>query len=291
MRRLTFDRRKPLYIEAMQAAAGLRHQNHLDPFSPICVFDLCEQVGVTVRFAAINMEGMYDRVPRPRIHLSSLRPFARRHFTCAHELGHHVFNHGTTIDQLKTDEASSPQAPEEILANSFASHLLMPLPGVKQAFACRGTNPEIASPAQLYAVACNFGVGYRTFVEYLSTSSKLITQETAARLRRWSPKAITSSILPAFTDRSLRIVDLHWKGRPIDAEQGDLLLCPADSVTIGPALSTLCKTSDFHLYSCVRPGISTLRLYPGAADHFVRVQPGRYVGLSRFRHLEEEVDD
>ena len=233
---------------------------------------------------------MYDRVPKPRIHLSSLRPFARRHFTCAHELGHHVFGHGTTIDQLKEDTLSSSQAPEEILANSFAANLLMPSPGVKLAFERRGIVPETASPAQIYAIACNFGVGFRTFVEHLSFSARLISGESAAKLRRWSPKTIRSTLVPDSTNAPLRIVDLLWTGRPIDAEVGDLLLCPANTISPGGVLASVSDTEGFHLFRCATVGIGRVRFSPAASDHFVRVQSKDYIGLSRFRHMEEETD-
>jgi hypothetical protein len=54
--------------------------------------------GVTVRFNNINMEGMYQRGAPPRIHLSARRPLSRRTYNCAHELGHHVFGHGSSIE-------------------------------------------------------------------------------------------------------------------------------------------------------------------------------------------------
>jgi hypothetical protein len=55
-------------------------------------------LGVTVRFNNINMEGMYQRGAPPRIHLSARRPLSRRTYNCAHELGHHVFGHGSSIE-------------------------------------------------------------------------------------------------------------------------------------------------------------------------------------------------
>src|SRR3546814_6969436 len=47
--------------------------------------------------------GMYQRAPPPRIHLSARRPLPRRAYNCAHELGHHVFAHGSSIDELRED--------------------------------------------------------------------------------------------------------------------------------------------------------------------------------------------
>lgn len=77
--------------------------------SPICIYDLCDRLNVTVRFVDISMEGTYYKGENPRILLSALRPLPRRNFTCAHELGHHVFGHGSTIDDL-IEDSEKPKA-------------------------------------------------------------------------------------------------------------------------------------------------------------------------------------
>ena len=97
-----FDRRS-LANHAMQTAIATRAKAKLDHHGPICIFGLSETLGVTVRFNNINMEGMYQRGSPPRIHLSARRPLARRVYNCAHELGHHVFGHGSSIDELRED--------------------------------------------------------------------------------------------------------------------------------------------------------------------------------------------
>lgn len=81
--------RRTLVMQGMQASIAARVKAGVDLKSPICIYGLCEAHNVAVRFNDINMEGMYDRTPKPRIHVSVLRPLARRTFTCAHELGHH----------------------------------------------------------------------------------------------------------------------------------------------------------------------------------------------------------
>jgi hypothetical protein len=45
----------------------------------------------------------------------------RRAYDCAHELGHHVFGHGSSIDELREDAKAQPwEDPKEFLA-LFAS--------------------------------------------------------------------------------------------------------------------------------------------------------------------------
>ena len=72
-----FDRRA-LATQAMQAAIACRAKAKLDQHGPICIYGLCETLGVTVRFNSINLEGMYQRGTPPRIHLSAHRPLPRR---------------------------------------------------------------------------------------------------------------------------------------------------------------------------------------------------------------------
>ena len=121
----------------MKAAIKARGKAGSDQIGPVCVFDLAEKLGVTVRFTDINMEGMYDRLPKPRIHLSSLRPPPRRVFTCAHELGHHEFGHGSTIDEMKEESESAwRESPNELLVNSFSGIHVRCRPS-----ACAGRSP------------------------------------------------------------------------------------------------------------------------------------------------------
>ncbi len=110
--------RRALATEAMQAAAAARARGKLDQVSPICIYGLCETLGVAVRFNNINMEGMYQRGVPPRIHLSARRPLPRRTYNCAHELGHHVFGHGSSIDELREDAKAQPwEDPKEFLVH------------------------------------------------------------------------------------------------------------------------------------------------------------------------------
>ena len=188
--------RKALVMQGMQASIAARVKAGVDLKSPTCIYGLCEAHNVAVRFNDINMEGMYDRTPKPRIHVSVLRPLARRTFTCAHELGHHVFGHGSTIDELREDQASSAdRPPNEILADAFAAFVLMPTLGLREAFAKRGLDPNRATALDMYAIACNFGVGQATLVNHLAYGINMINQVQRDRLGRITPKMIRTELL------------------------------------------------------------------------------------------------
>jgi hypothetical protein len=78
---------------------------------------------------------------------SARRPLPRRAYNCAHELGHHAFGHGSSIDELREDAKAQPwEDPKEFLADTFAGFILMPIIGLRRAFSVRGLTPETATP-------------------------------------------------------------------------------------------------------------------------------------------------
>lgn len=93
--------RKAIARKAFLKALQLRYREGYGLESALSVFDLAHRLGVEVRFLNIpSMEEMYYNASPPYIIISSLRPVGRRAFTCAHELGHHIFGDGTHIDEL-----------------------------------------------------------------------------------------------------------------------------------------------------------------------------------------------
>jgi len=61
----------------------------------------------------------------PFIFVNGSMPTARARFTLAHEYGHHVLEHGLSID--KVINISGKQPTKEVEANSFAAEFLLPL--------------------------------------------------------------------------------------------------------------------------------------------------------------------
>ena len=281
-----------LAMKGMQASISARTKAGLDLKSPICIYDLCEKLKVTVRFNDINMEGMYDREPKPRIHLSSLRPLARRAFTCAHELGHHVFGHGSTIDELNDSQLNSAsRPPEEVLADAFGAFTLMPTLGIKEAFSVRGLDPNKASPLELFAIACSFGVGQATLVNHLAYALQLINPVRREQLGKVTPKAIRSEILGEVVSEPLTFVDHHWLASTLDMEEGALVLLPS---SVAVDVTTLMPERDLasgRLFRAMKAGITRVVLPGTSWALYVRVSRKRYVGLARFRHLEDASDD
>ena len=284
--------RSALAKQAMQAAIATRERADLDQHSPICIYGLCEKLGITVRFNNINMEGMYQRGTTPRIHLSAHRPLPRRTFNCAHELGHHVLGHGSSIDEWREDAKEHPwEDPKEFLADTFAGFVLMPIMGLRRAFGKRDWTPDTATAAQMFTVACDFGVGYRTLVTHLSAGVNMIPRARAAALKRVTPKALRADILGASTPQPLVVADHHRAGPTLDAEVMMLLLLPPGTETTGASLAHERDLTDGRLFRAVRPGIVRATAHSGVWSAFVRVAPEAYVGLARYRHLEDDPDE
>jgi Zn-dependent peptidase ImmA (M78 family) len=283
---------KSLVMKGMQMSMSVRTKARLDLKSPTCIYSLCEALGVVVRFNDINMEGMYDQKPKPRIHVSALRPLARRNFTCAHELGHHLFGHGSTIDELQDEQSKhSNRPPNEVLADAFASFVLMPTLGLREAFTRRGLDPNTASASDIYAVACNFGVGQATLVNHMAYSIDMITPVQRATLGRITPKMIRTELLGETVSEPLTVADQYWNSPTLDAEEGALLLLPTGVVVDTSILMPERDLAKGRLFRTLKPGITRV-VIPGTSwATYVRIARRQYIGLARYRHLEDSTDE
>jgi Zn-dependent peptidase ImmA (M78 family) len=288
----SFAAQKALVMKGMQASISVRTKAGIDLKTPTCIYSLCETLGVTVRFNDINMEGMYDRVPKPRIHVSALRPLARRNFTCAHELGHHVFSHGSTIDELRDEHLRyTDRPPNEVLADAFAAFMLMPTLGIREAFARRNLNPNKASAFDMYAIACNFGVGQSTLVNHLAYGIEMISATRRASLGRITPKMIRTGLLGETIPGPLVVADQYWNSPTLDAEEGTLLVLPTGVVADTAMLMPERDLPAGRLFRTMKPGITRVAIPGTSWATYVRVARRQYAGLARYRHLEETTDD
>ncbi|GCE01854.1 ImmA/IrrE family metallo-endopeptidase [Embleya hyalina] len=89
--------------------------------------------------------------------------------TLAHELGHHVLGHGTTLDHdadRRWGRWGEDWPEHEKAAEAFASWFLMPLPAVRAACARIGVQRP-SDPAEVYQIARWLGTPYATTVRHL----------------------------------------------------------------------------------------------------------------------------
>jgi len=281
--------RVDLARSAARAAARVRADLGVGPTEGVCPFDIAEGLEVPVRLVALpSVEGIYSPAPRPTIVVSVERPPCRRRYTCGHELGHHVFGHGTRLDEL-ADEAINAWSPEEFVAQRFAAALMMPKIAVDSAFARRGWAVTDATPEMLFVVAQELGVGFATLIGHLEWTLRSLPQAAADALRKARLPNVRERLAGFEVEHDVVVVDRHWGRRTIDVEVADIVLLPRGAEVVGTCASVV-ATPVQHVLATA-PGVARVPGGAGGPDLLLRVSPRAFTGLARYRHLEEVTDD
>lgn len=280
---------------AVAMALRVRQRAGLGLSAPANPFDACASLNVEVRFANIpSMEGMLARRPRLTIIVSSVRPAGRQAFTCAHELGHLVLDHQSTVDDVidlmtEGEPGYRQDDLDEYAADQFAAFFLMPKTAVMAALRDRGIDPERCPESDLFHVAAWFGVGFSTLAAHLRFGVQVISQTRYEALRRMRPQTIRRDILGAECT-GLAVLDARWQRAAVDVRVGDVVWLPRGSertvtdlnVEPGPRGGVVLRADRPGAYSVASPDTGTVQ---------VRVMRQEYEGRSIFRFLEEADDD
>jgi Zn-dependent peptidase ImmA (M78 family) len=277
--------RRALLVEAAQAASDARDRAGFDMISPIDVYELARRLDLRVLFLDVSMEGIYQKGPPSRVILSAQRPLARRAYTCAHEIGHHWFGHGSILDELQADDRKASEKPEEILAEGFGGFLMMPTIGLRRAFAKRGWQIETAAPAQFLTVASEFGVGFSTIVTHLAYTVRDLSAARRTELDKWTPQRIRRQMFGEQEIDALTIIDAHTENSAIDLEVGHGLAVPHDAQLDCASLTHLGTFGTTDLYRAQARGVGTLSL--GGPPQAVRIAPENFTGRAIFRHEDD----
>ncbi|RYD57617.1 MAG: ImmA/IrrE family metallo-endopeptidase [Sphingobacteriales bacterium] len=280
-----------LYLKAAVKADEIRERLELSMFQPINIFDASVSLGLGVRFLDINMEGMYishENGLSPTILLSNQRPLPRRCYTCAHELGHHFFAHGTKLDALSSEAGGiSVDNLDEQLVDAFAGSLLMPIAGVQAEFAKRNILLKAASPVDFYIVSSVFGTGYQTLVTHCSANG-LIDETKKRSLLKYSPAKILHELFGLEIKNSyFKIVDSKFPVSIVDLEVGNYVVLPLSAKVEGDHLQYVQTTRLGIGYRAIKSGVFRAAI-DGESGHFIRIQKHGYIGLAEYRHLENE---
>lgn len=272
---------------ALRGALEIRRRGQVPRDAPVCVFDLAERIGLEVRFCAgASFEGMYAKGSGALL-VPSLRPPGRQAFTCGHEMGHWYFGHGSRIDELPEFAPDDRADLDEWVANLFAAYLLMPSWAVAHSFQRRGIDPTTCLPADLYAAACELGVGYETLIQHLRWSLRLITPARASELSAITPKAIRDCIIGKVTTKHLVVVGTEWIAGNIDLQVGHTALLPTGTVVEGTNVTVVSDLPAGRLVQGQKPGIARVFVEGTPWAKFVRVSRAEFEGRSLYRHLED----
>jgi hypothetical protein len=119
----------------------------------------------------------------------------------------------------------------------------------------------------------------------------MINPVQRAQLGRITPKMIRTELLGEIVPEPLTVADQHWNSPTLDMEQGALVLLPAGVVVDTAMLMPERDLAAGRLFRATKPGITRV-VIPGTSwATYVRIARRQYVGLARFRHLEEMADD
>jgi hypothetical protein len=278
------------YTEARQAVAAaleIRRKVGVPLDHPLAIVDVGLELGIFVCFMRVSsMEGLWCKEKRA-ILLTSMRPAGRRTFTCAHEIAHCHFNHGSRVDELLEYAVSETFHPEEYLANELAAHLLMPLYGISKALQIRRWNPAELTAIQVYTLASHYGVSYSALLNHLHYAFKMVRRGLFTSLSRISPKMIRSMFCPDLTASHLVVVDEFWQHRPVDVEVGDLLILPRGTKFDGQLLESVHHRSDYGSPLLARSaGIGSIVKRDGSRL-LLRIIPKEYAGYASYRFPDQ----
>ena len=276
---------------AMRGALDTRTRGGASYDTPICIYDLTEKLQISLWFqGGGSFGGMYVKSANA-IFVPSLRPAPRQAFTCAHELGHWYYKHGSRLDAYE-ESNHNENNDEELLADLFAGHLLMSPGAVTKNFKTRNINPNNCSPVDFYKVVCQLGVGYTTLLKHMLWTQQSIHKDNYERLIRYSPKKIRADLLPSLDSDPgyLIIADEQWNSVPIDLQIDQVAIVPPHAVIRGSSIIVIRCTDSETILRAVSPGISSVEC-PNGWTSFVRISRKDFEGRSIYRHLEEVEDD
>ncbi len=273
---------------ALKASIKVRRQLDEPIDTPVNPIEMAEKLKIEVRYIALpSLEGMFS-ITKNAIILSSMRPIGRRASTCAHEIGHWYFGHGDRIDEYGSFDHDCSESQEEMLANRFASYLLMPKKAISGYLNSASISPENITAEQAFSLSTVMGIGYTTLLNHMCWSLNFITSTKLRSLLAFQPKKIKSTLLGfEFSDN---LVDLRVfrPVLPIDLEVGDKLIVPGDCKLEGASVSF---NDEYRtIVNCVIPGIAIAQSESMGWSIFIRVSKKEFVGRAIYRHMEDDND-
>ncbi len=279
--------REQLARVALRGALEVRRKAGVFRDAPLCVYDLAESLGVEVWFVGgSSFAGMYPK-SYGRLFIPSERPRGRRAFTCAHELAHWLYDHGSRIEEMDFDR-SDHEVPEELLANTFAAYLLMPRHAVEDAFARRQLQPSTANSVEMYSVACQLGVGYDTLLKHLRWSLNLLSLARMTDLPAITPKQVRRTVLGMNSAGHLVLAGTEWRCIPVDLEIGDFAVVPHSVRLHGSSARIVGECAHGSIVEAAYQGLTQAVLDdPTGWSSMIRVSRRQFTGRGAYRHLED----
>lgn len=275
-----------LAISAISNATITRLELGINDDTPINIYNIIEEKQIDLWFVDItSMEGIFYNDKKPTILISSHRPKGRRVFTSAHEFAHFVYGHSSRVDELKGN--SNKFQPEEFIADVFAGELLMPRNAIINFFKDRNWDVTDPNPKHFFSCSSHFGVGYESLLNQVRYSFKLINETNFKLLQKYKLPQIKLALINEQIESDLIIIDHKSKDNVVDAEVGDFVITPKNSVIQGNSAVEYKELESNVVFKVTKPGINLFINEKVNLSKFIRVQKNNYCGRNRFRHLEE----
>ena len=141
-------------------------------------------------------------------------------FTLAHELGHLLLGHQTSLDEtieFAGRNAPASRPPQEAAADTFASELLAPKRLLLASAKRHGwTRDKLHQPGKIYQLSLRLGISYQAACWALITSDVLTRQE-ATRLQTTSVKDLKRALAPTLGSITNSWMDV-WALTAADSE-------------------------------------------------------------------------
>lgn len=251
------------------------------PHLPICPYALCEAMGFDLRFVNIpTFEGMYVACQN-LVLISAERPEGRKHFTCAHEIGHHVLGHGTIIDEILECGANNE---EELEADFFASMLLMPSSAISRSMLRYRIEANNLTPKDCYILAKYFGVSYQAFITHICSNLRLVNYRHFQTLKKGKLSEIRFELSSLDTKQQVFSIGDWWEEKGLDMEVGDYIVSDQLLSVDGPDL-LVTEDVQKNILRATSPGIT--RVYNGTWSCFVRISRHKFHGFYQYKYEEE----
>lgn len=157
----------------MVSATRAHDRFNVDLTQPVDIFAVIEAIDLILAFQPLRgLSGAYvaDEGLHPGIIINSLHPPARQRYTAAHELGHHLLGHGSSvdpdIDPMKQWGSSRAVPDHEKEAEAFAAWFLMPRRLVRSVLS-RLSIPKPMCANDVYSLALRLGTSYEATARQL----------------------------------------------------------------------------------------------------------------------------
>lgn len=219
-----FASRSVLMRLAVQEAANQLRRICVDFKEPIDVFQIIHEMGIELMFRPLEgkPDGFYlpQSTSRPKagILLNSRRSPPRQRYTAAHELSHFLRKDSARVEVISEECAfvSQNRPDEEVFADFFAGHFLMPPKLVTYFFRKMGLRKGELDEKDIYRLALCMRTSYEATCNHL-LHLEFISLDQHRALEKIQPQKIKSTWIPRLGHNDI------W---PIDQKMNDFLLLP-----------------------------------------------------------------